>query len=186
MKKGCAVLVLMLLLCGCADTSSDLERGMALRSKILKAEQVCFSVDIEADYGDSLQLFSMECISDAQGNIVFTVTAPETIAGITGSLSQGEGELTFDDTALHFELLTDDQLNPASAPWILMKTLRSGYLRAAGMEGNMLRLTIDDSYEDNSLQLDIWLDEERLPGRAEVLCEGRMILSLDVRNFEIL
>ena len=67
-----------------------------------------------------------------------------------------------------------------------MKTLRSGYLRAAGMEEDMLRLTIDDSYEDNALQLDIWLDEGHLPKRAEVLCEGRMILSLDVRNFEIL
>ena len=186
MKKGCAVLVLMLLLCGCADTSSDLERGMALRSKILKAEQVCFSVDIEADYGDSLQLFSMECISDAQGNIVFTVTAPETIAGITGSLSQGEGELTFDDTALHFELLTDDQLNPASAPWILMKTLRSGYLTSAGMEGELLRLTIDDSYEEDSLQLDIWLDAKDQPQRTEICYDGRTILTLSVREFQIL
>lgn len=38
-----------------------------------------------------------------------------------------------------------------------MKTLRSGYITSAGMDGGRLRLTIDDSYEDDALHLDIWL-----------------------------
>jgi len=178
----------MLLLClsGCADTSSELERGMALRSRLLKAEQVSFTADIAADYGDAIQLFSMECVSDAKGNLTFTVTAPEPIAGITGCISNGEGTLTFEETALHFELLTDDQLNPASSPWILMKTLRSGYLTSAGMEGELLRLTIDDSYEEDALQLDIWLGDGDLPQRAEICYDGRTILTLTVKAFQIL
>lgn len=159
---------------------------MALRSKILKADQVQFTVDIAADYGDSLQLFSMECTSDSTGDVMFTVTAPDTIAGISGNISNGEGNLTFDDTALHFELLTDNQLNPASAPWILMKTLRSGYLTSAGMEEDLLRLTIDDSYEDNALQLDIWLTKDEIPQRTEICYDGRTILTLSVRDFRIL
>ena len=185
MKKGCVLLLLMILLSGCADASTELERGMALRSKLLKAESVSFTADISADYGDTLQLFSMECRGDAQGNLAFTVTAPETISGITGIISEGDGKLTFEDTALHFTLLTDEQLNPVSAPWILLKTLRSGYLTSAGMEGEQLRLTIDDSFDDDALQLDIWLDENDLPKHAEVCYDGKRILTLSIRDFRI-
>lgn len=186
MRKTGVVLVLLMCLSGCAGTASELERGMALRSRLLQAEQVSFTADIAADYADTLQLFSMDCVSDAEGNLTFTVTAPESIAGITGSISDGEGRLTFEETALHFELLTDDQLNPVSSPWILMKTLRSGYLTSAGMDGELLRLTIDDSYEDDALQLDIWLGEGDLPQRAEICYDGRTILTLSVKAFQLL
>lgn len=186
MKRTGVIFLLVLFLSGCADASSELNRGMALRSKLLKAGSVSFSADITADYGDKVHTFSMDCAGDAQGNVTFTVTAPETIAGITGKIADGDGSLTFDDTALHFDLMTDDLLSPVSAPWILLKTLRSGYLTAAGMEEDQLRLTIDDSYEDDALQLDIWLDGGDLPARAEILHDGRNILSLTVAKFEIL
>lgn len=179
-------MLVTLILGGCTDASSELERAMALRSNLLKAESICFTADISADYGDSIQLFSMDCECDTQGNVAFTVSSPETIRGITGTISKGEGNLTFDDTALHFGLLTDEQLNPASAPWILMKTLRSGYIRSAGMEDGRLRLTIDDSYEDNALQLDIWLDENDFPNRTEICDDGRSILTLKIKDFRIL
>ncbi len=185
MKHMAAGLLFCILLMGCGKETGEMDRGMKLRSRLLQASQVCFDVDISADYGDSVQLFSMACRMDKDGNISFTVTAPETLSGITGTIVGGEGQLTFDETVLHFGLLTDDQLSPVSAPWVLMKTLRSGYLKAAGMEGEMLRLTIDDSYEDDALQLDIWLDEHDLPQRAEVLYDGRGILSLCVKNLTI-
>ena len=45
------------------------------------------------------------------------------------------------------------------------------------------KLIIHDSYEEDSLQLDIWLDTEGLPVSAEILWQGRRILSLCVNNF---
>lgn len=178
----------MLVLCfltGCSGAAKEIERGMALRSKLLKATSCTFDAEITADYGDKLYQFSMACQGDAQGNITFTVTAPETIAGITGKIAQSEGQLTFDDAALQFDLMADGQVTPVSAPWILLKTLRSGCLTAAGVEGDLLRLTIDDSYEDDALRLDIWLDAENIPVRGEILYDGRRILSLSVTNFVI-
>ena len=53
------------------------------------------------------------------------------------------------------------------------------------MEGELLRLTIDDSYEDDAMTLDIWLSREDRPQRAEILYDGKRILSLDVKNFAI-
>lgn len=185
MKRAAVLVWILTMLTGCTSKNTELERGMALRSMLLSAETVSFDAEVLADYGDKLHTFSLACQADSLGNLIFTVTAPETISGITGSVSQEGGELTFDDTALHFDLMADEALSPISAPWILMKTLRSGFLRSACTEENQIRLTIDDSYEDDALQLDIWLDGSDLPSRAEILHEDRKILSLSISNFQI-
>ena len=185
MKRAGIVLVLLLFLAGCSKSSGELERGIALRARLLAAESCGFDAAVTADYGDKVYAFSMNCEVDSAGALSFTVSEPETIAGITGTVSDTGGKLTFDDTALQFDLMADDQVTPVSAPWILMKTLRSGYITSAGMEDGQLRLSIDDSYDDDALHLDIWLNADDRPARAEILYDGRRILSMDVSNFEI-
>lgn len=185
MKKLGLCLLLMLVLTGCSEDTEPIRQGMELRTKLLRASEVSFDADITADYGDRVCQFSMTCRADEMGNVTFTVTAPETLSGITGRIGNEGGELIFDDVALHFELLTDEQLSPISAPWILMKTLRGGYLTSACREENGLRLTAADGYEDNALVADILLDKQDLPGRAEILYDGRRILTLAVRNLMI-
>lgn len=184
MKKTAVILLALVLLTGCSNAQSQIDRCMELRGKLLRSE-CSFTAQITADYGDKVHTFALECVGDAQGNLGFTVAEPESIAGITGVIDQEGGFLTFDDEALQFPLLADDQVTPVSAPWILLKTLRGGYLTSAGEDGELLRVTIDDSYEDDALQLDIWLDGENMPVRAEILYDGRRILSLAVSNFQI-
>ena len=118
--------------------------------------------------------------------MTFTVTKPETIAGITGSISAAGGKLTFDDQAIAFDLLAEGQLSPIAAPWVFIKALRSGYLTSSGNDGEYLRLTVDDSYADDAMHLDIWLGQGDLPVRAEILWKGRRLLSMDVGNFHFL
>lgn len=183
--KRWGILLLLFLLTGCTDTPKEIERAMALRSRLLSAQSCAFDAEITADYGDKLHTFAMHCEADSDGDVKFTVTEPESIAGITGEISDEGGKLTFEGTALQFDLLADDQVTPVSAPWILIKTLRGGYLTSACQEGELLRVTIDDSYEENALQLDIWLDGEEMPVRAEILYDGRRILSLDVVDFQM-
>lgn len=186
MKKVGMLIILLIFLTGCSNSPKEIERGMALRSKLLQAASCSFDAEITADYGEKVYTFSMSCTGNAKGDITFTVTSPETIAGITGTISNDGGKLIFDDTALQFDLMADDQITPVSVPWILLKTLRGGYLTSACMEEDRLRLTIDDSYEEDALNLDIWLNSEDIPERAEVLYHGRRILSLYVKNFVIM
>ena len=54
------------------------------------------------------------------------------------------------------------------------------------MKDGQLRLTIDDTYEDDALQLDIWLNEQDMPKHAEIVYDGRKILSLNVTEFRIM
>ena len=83
--------------------------------------------------------------------------------------------------AMH--LLADGLLTPAAAPWIFVRTLRSGNLIASGREGDVTRLSIDDSFREDALRLDIWLDEAGNPAKADISCKEQRYLSMVVQNF---
>ena len=185
MKRIVGLFLAFLLLAGCTGKSDQLDRAMALRAKLL-AHDVSFRVTITADYGNISHKFVLDCTGSTKGELRFTVAEPESISGIAGSISSAGGKLTFDDQVLSFPLLADDQLAPICGPWVLMKALRSGYLTSCSQEGEHLRLAIDDSYEDDALHLDIWIDANGVPIRGEILYEGRRILTMDVGNFTYL
>lgn len=186
MKKLLAILMALALLCGCGGESDGMDRILDLRSRLLGMLGCTFDARITADYGDAVHTFSMSCQGDNQGNLTFEVTEPESISGITGRFAGGEGKLTFDDTALSFPLLTDEQITPVSGPWIFLKTLLGGYITSCGEDGDFLRCTINDDYEDDALQLDIWLSGENLPVRAEIGWDGRRIVTMEIANFALL
>ena len=179
-------MILLALLPGCVMKNGQMDRFLALRARMLQSKGCSFEVFVTADYGKECYQFSLTCRMDEQGTVSFTVNEPESIAGITGQISAEGGKLTFDDKALAFELLADGQLSPVSSPWVLMKTLRGGYIAAVGMDGEYLRATVHDSYRDDALQLDIWLDQYDNPIRAEILYADRKILSMEVKNLQFL
>ncbi len=184
MKKW-ALLLAIVILTGCTGKGKEMERCMTLRANLLACESCTFDAAVTADYGDAIQNFTLRCEGRSDGTLGFQVMEPETIAGITGRFAAGKGELTFDDAVLYFPPLADEQVTPASAPWILMKALLGGYLTACTMEENLLRLTIDDSYEDDALQLEIWLDEQDRPVQAEIIYDDRRIITMKIESFQI-
>lgn len=182
MKRIIIVLCALFLLTGCSAGNQQMDRAMNLRAKLL-SKAVSFDADITADYGDKTYSFTMHCGVDTQGNLTFQVLKPEVISGITGTVSASGGKLTFDDVALAFELMADGQFSPVSGPYLMMKAMRSGYLTACNQESENLRLSVDDSYGDDALHLDIWLDAGDAPIRGEIMWQGRRLLTIDVRNF---
>lgn len=186
MRKLAAVFAFLMILTGCRSGSGELDRVLLLRTKLLQSSGCSFTTVITADYGKQISQFTLDCKADSKGNVAFTVAQPQTISGIAGAVSGEGGKLTFDDRVLAFELLADGQLSPVSAPWIFIKTMRGGYITSVGMDGEYLRSAIDDSYADDALQLDIWHGNDDLPVRAEILWQGRRILSMEIKNFQIL
>ena len=175
----------MYLLNGCSH-QNFVEEGLTLRNKILSAEGCKFRSVITADYTDRVYTFEMLCEFDKSGNMHFTVTQPELISGIAGNIDAKGGKLTFDEQILAFELLADGQLTPVSAPWIFMKSLRSGYIHSVAQNDGALRLCINDSYEADALEVEIRLNSEYQPVYAEILWQNRRILSLSISEFCIL
>lgn len=187
MKKVLMLLLAAVVFAGCSGGNEELDRIMSFRATLLGGMGCSFQAVVTADYQEELYQFTLDCRSDEQGTLHFTVVEPDSISGITGVISGEGGKLTFEnEKALAFETLADGQVTPVTAPWLLVKTLRGGYVTSCGAEENLMRVSIDDSYREDALHLDIWFTEENLPKHAEVLWANRRILSLEVTNFEIL
>jgi hypothetical protein len=185
LKKSFVWILVLIFLSGCSSTENELDTGMQLRSKILQASQCSFSAEITADYGDRIFFFTTACKTDNMGNVFFTVTAPDTISGISGNLSGESGNLIFTDMAVAFPLLAEDLPSPISAPWLFLNALRSGFIASACTEDNRIRLSVDDTFEDNALRLDIWLGSDQLPRDVDILWDGNRILTMRITEFHI-
>ena len=185
MRGFLAFLLSLFLLCGCTRTNDGMEQAISLRDAIINGNGCTFAVTITADYQDKYYTFVMNCQSDSSGNVTFEVTEPESISGITGSISANNGKLTFDDHALVFSTLAEGQITPISAPWLFINTLRSGYIKGCAQEDSGLLLEIDDSYAENAIQLIIQIIAD-IPVFAEIIWQNRRIVTMKVEDFCIL
>lgn len=180
-----AIVCVLLLLSGCKGSGDSLDRAIALRNRILSGDGCSFTATVTADYGEQIYIFKMECKTDREGNLTFTVAEPATIAGTTGKIDNTGGGITFDDKVLAFQTIADGLVTPVSAPWLFMKTLRSGYLKDAAETEQGFEMSIDDSYAEESLALRICVAGD-LPASAEFFWQSRRILTIDVENFSFL
>lgn len=187
MKKVLTLILSTIFLTGCSSENRELDRMMAFRASLLSGMGCRFEAVVTADYETELYQFTMDCRCDELGNVYFTVIEPQSISGISGDISNKGGKLTFNnDHGLAFELIADGQITPVSASWLLVKALSGGYVTSCGDEGDLMRVSIDDTYEEDALKINIWFSDDDRPINAEIIWSNRRILSLEVRNFEIL
>jgi len=180
-----AILCVIFLLSGCKGSGDSLGRAVALRNRVLDSNGCSFQATVTADYGEQIYVFKMDCKTDREGNLSFTVAEPATIAGIAGEITGIGGAITFDDKVLAFQTIADGLVTPVTAPWLFIKTLRSGYLKDAAAIDGGVEISIDDSYAEESLQLRIRTAGD-LPVSAEIFWQSRRILTLAVEAFSFL
>ncbi len=183
--KVAVALLIAFLLCGCKQAGKPLDNAISLRNKILESNGCSFMATVTADYGEKLYVFSMDCTCDKEGNLIFSVTKPDSIAGITGKISALGGALTFDDKVLAFQTIADGQITPVTAPWLFIKTLRSGYMNGCTEDREGYWISVDDSYHEDALRLNIFV-ENNSPVSSEVFWEGRRVISIAVEHFTYL
>ena len=184
MKRALCLLVVVFLLSACGKNAA-LDRAMQLRSALLQGNGCSFDAEITADYGDKTYSFVMRCQTDTAGALVFSVIAPESISGVTGTVDEIGGKLKFDEKALAFPNLIEGLITPVAAPWLLMHSMTGGYMKACRETEDGIHLIIDDSYRENTVQVELYCDKDNNPIRGEILWEGRRIVALDVTNFVI-
>lgn len=163
-----------------------MDRALSLRQRLLDAQGCSFCVQVYADYEEIIYSFSMECSADEYGNLNFAVVEPESIEGICGTISESGGTLTFDEEVLAFPVLADGQITPVSAPWVMLNSLRGGFIQGAGSAENGLHIYLEDSYQEDPLTVDIYTDQNDLPVSTDILWQGKRILSMQITQFCLL
>jgi hypothetical protein len=127
----------------------------------------------------------MDCSVDAFGDMTFSVVEPDSLRGIVGHIRNAGADLLFENAILTFPTIADGFLSPVTAPWILLRGLRSGYFSAFAEEGDGILVEIDDSYQGQPFQIDVLLTNGTTPKNAQVIWKGRRILSVELENFAI-
>lgn len=167
-------------------SDDDVDQALKLRQQILQANACEFDAIITADYTDEIYTFTLHCNVDSAGVMKFEVIEPESISGISGTISSTQQSLTFDNTVLAFAPMADGYISPVCAPWVFISSLRSGYIHSCTELKDGLIIRIDDSYHDDPLQVDIHLNNENVPVFAEILWQGRRVLTLEIEDLKIL
>lgn len=180
--------VIVLILCtlsGCSSQGQNLDRISQLRTQLIEAKQCTFAATVSAYYTEEIYQFQVNCSVDDTGTLSFTVTAPETIMGINGNISGDGAALAFDNEVLAFPIMADERISPVSAPWVFYNTLRCGYLSGytESSEGNLL--SMDDSFEENPLHLEIQTDENYVPLNVQIYYQQKMVLALEIHDFSL-
>ena len=183
--KLAVVLCVLFLLTGCKGTGEPLDKAIALRNRVTDSSGCAFHTTVTADYGEKIYEFSMDCTTDKEGNLTFTVTKPDTINSISGKISAVGGAITFDDKVLAFQTIADGRVTPVTAPWLFINTLRSGYLKGCAQTEQGIEISFDDSYAENALHVQINTNDD-IPVSAEIFWQGRRVMTLDVEGFTYL
>ena len=141
-------------------------------------------MEVTADYGDRSYTFVIECGTDDTENLHFELLEPDTVAGIRGSISQSGGKLKFEDQVLLFAPLTQGQLTPAIAPWLMYEAITGGYIQGVTRDGEQLVYTINDTFASEELTVLLTLQKNSRPSYCEIFWNNRRILTMNITAFE--
>ena len=175
------LLLLLLTACGKEDTSSAAE--------IQRQYSLIATAQMEAELtyhsGGEERCFTLQCDYTPEKSEV-TVTAPETVAGVSATVT-GE-ELT-----LHYEgesasVGDKSGLSPLAALPQMLHAVGTGYLLEEGSEtlGDIpcCRLKVDTTMGGEGVQCSVWIDEATLlPRYCEFSNHGETVMSMNLLAF---
>ena len=183
------VLMTTLLLTGCGGSSGSEAEKLALdiRSRYLALETCTAQASITADYGQRVYQYELTA-EVSKDETLLTLTAPETVAGVTARVSGEDSVLEFDGMSVETGPLNEDGLTPVSALPALLETVRSGYITACTLEedGALLRVDFGDPEQNSGsgTETALWFDAETYAlTRAEISADGFRVISCAFSEF---
>ncbi len=183
--------VLMMTLClsltACSGADNLMQPALDVRAKLLEAGGCSFSADITADFGKTVCMFSADCSYTTDGMTRVEITAPESIAGITATVSADGATVEFDGMLLDFGELAGGHVAPVAAPSILSLCWAGEYISSAGEEGENVLVTYLKGYDKEELTvLTRFSGQTGEPVSGEVIYDGNTVLSVAITAFSYL
>lgn len=180
MKRLClCLLCLALLLSGCGG-SREAERREQWAGELSARPELSFEAAIRAEYADRTVEYRLAFEEDEEG-CTLRVLEPEEIAGVGVRLQPDGAQLRFDGISLDAGPLDRYGLSPVSALPALTRALREGHLESAWQDGSE---TVWELSSDGELRVQVWLDDELRPLRAELISEGRVAVFVEIEDWE--
>ena len=186
MRRILLPVLCLLLLCGCSGTREQAEE---LQNHCATWKNVRMEAEIICHLEGESRSYTVLCTCDEQGATT-TITAPEEVAGISATVTDGELLVNYGGAALSAG--TPPVLSPANCIPLLLHAAAEGYLLEHGaetMDGlECLRLALDTTASDGKKILcTVWFETAGgVPRYAEFSRDGVVKLTLRTLSFEII
>ena len=189
--RKCLICVLMttLLLAGCgAGGVSEAEQlALTIRGEYLAMDGCAARAAVTADYGQRVYRYEMAVAVSGEETLL-TLSAPETVAGLTARMSGGENLLEFDGISVETGPLDENGLTPVSAVPALLEAARSGYITACALEedGAVLRVDCGDpaGSPGTGAETALWFDAAtHALTRGEISTDGFRVILCEFSEF---
>lgn len=158
-----ALMMTLLLLPGCSRADKNpLRLALELRARQSLLPDWETHVHLTADYGQRVYDFEMD-VTAGEEELLMTLTAPETLAGITARLEGEQGFLDYDGLQVETGPLDGEELSPMTALPALLEAARRGYITGASLqEEGLLRVDIGSREEapGTGQEFVLWLDPD--------------------------
>ena len=181
------MMTLLLAACsmGPAQVSPAEKLALEIRGEYLDLAAWTARVEITADYGRRVYQYQLAAAGDGE-ETVLTLTAPETVSGLTARLTKEDGMLEYDGLSVETGPLDSDGLTPVSALPVLVEAVRSGYMTACSLEEGVLRVDCGDPQGTPGAgrEVSLWFSEEtHALTRGEILWDGFRVISCEFLEF---
>ncbi|MEY8403677.1 hypothetical protein AALA54_10110 [Oscillospiraceae bacterium 44-34] len=188
-KRLLCVLMMTLLLAGCGQTGGNEaeELALSIRGEYLAMDNCTVQAAITADYGQRVYEYEM-AVAVGEEETVLTLSAPETVAGLTARLTGEENLLEFDGVSVETGPLDENGLTPVSAVPALLEAARSGYITACALEedGTLLRMDCGNpaGSPGSGTETALWFDAStHALIRGEVSVDGFRVILCEFSQF---
>lgn len=175
-------MISILLLTGCGGGVNEAEQeALAIRGEYLELSSWTAQAAITADYGQRICEYQMD-MSVEGDQTTLTLTAPETVAGITAHMDGWDSALEYDGMMVETGPLDEKGLTPLSAVPALLEAVRSGYITACSRtENDLLRVGCGDPELEpgQGREVVMWFDSDHNLVRGELLWDGMMVVGCD-------
>ena len=186
----CVPMITLLLLSACAGggTGRQVEElALTIRGEWLETTDCSAGMEVTADYGQRVYQYEMELLVE-NGETCLTLTAPETVAGITARAAGEDSFLEYDGLVLETGPLNEEGLTPVSAVPTLLEAIRSGYIIACGLEENtgLLRVNCGDAegVPGAGTEIALWFDAATHElKKGEIFSDGFRVISCVFTDF---
>ena len=178
-------LMISLLLTGCGENAAE-RKIEQQRERLAAAEQLSFCAEITAKWADEVFTCTLDCTSTAE-EITVAVAAPESIAGVTAHLREGESEVEYGGVRLSVGTAGLQGLQPISAIPLLCTALKAGHvIRSWTEKTDSGALIAAEIFAEEDYGLTLWFDSSTLqPRHAELSADGVVMITCDVSDFPV-
>lgn len=183
------VLMTTLLLTGCgkAGVSEAEELALTIRGEYLAMDGCAARAAITADYGQRVYRYGL-AVAVSGEETALTLSAPETVAGLTARMTGEENLLEFDGVCVETGPLDETGLTPVSAVPALLEAAKSGYITACALEedGAVLRVDCGDpaGSSGTGTETALWFDAAtHALVKGEISTDGFRVILCEFSDF---